>query len=239
MRALIKREINSFFASPIGYLVIALFLIFNGLFLWVFSGTFNILDAGFADLSAFFQLAPWVLLFLIPTVTMRTFSDEKKMGTLEVLLTKPIPLQSIVLAKYVAAITLIIIALIPTLLYILTISSLGNPIGNFDLGGTIGSYIGLLFLVLAYAAIGVFSSTISSNQIVAFIIAIFLCFTVYYGFEGLTSLINSDFSIENLGMKAHFDSTTRGILDTRDIIYFLSISAFFLASTVFKLRKES
>jgi ABC-2 type transport system permease protein len=239
MLPLIKREINSFFASPIGYLVIALFLVFNGLFLWVFSGNFNILDAGFADLSAFFQLAPWILLFLIPAVTMRAFSDEKKMGTLELLLTKPIPVQSIVLAKYVAAVILIIIALIPSLLYILTISNLGSPMGNFDLGSTIGSYIGVLFLVLAYAAIGIFSSTLSSNQIVAFIIAIFICFTLYYGFEGVASLIDTDFSVENVGMKAHFDSTTRGILDTRDIIYFLSISIFFLSSTVFKLRKES
>lgn len=239
MLALIKREINSFFASPIGYLVIALFLVFNGLFLWVFSGNFNILDAGFADLSAFFQLAPWILLFLIPAVTMRAFSDEKKMGTLELLLTKPISLHSIVLAKFLGAVALIIIALIPTLLYILTISSLGNPAVNLDIGSTLGAYIGLLFLVLAYAAIGIFSSTLSSNQIVAFIIAIFICFALYYGFEGLISLINSDFSIENLGMKAHFDSTARGIIDTRNIIYFLSITTFFLALTVFKLRKES
>ena len=239
MLALIKREIHSFFASPMGYLVIALFLVFNGLFLWVFSGTFNILDAGFADLSAFFQLAPWVLLFLIPAVTMRAFSDEKKMGTLELLRTKPISLQSIVLAKYFASVALIVGSLIPTLLYVLTISSLGSVVGNFDLGSTIGSYAGLLCLVCSYAAIGTFSSTLSSNQIVAFIIAILICFALYYGFEGLTSLINVDFSIESLGMKAHFDSTTRGIIDTRDIVYFLSIAAFFLAATVFKLRKES
>lgn len=239
MRSLIKREINSFFASPIGYLVITLFLVFNGLFLWVFNGIFNILDSGFADLSPFFQLAPWILLFLIPAVTMRSFSDEKKMGTLELLLTKPIPLQSIVFAKYFAAVILIVLALLPTLLYVLTISSLGNPEGNFDIGSTLGSYIALLFLVFAYASIGVFSSTLSSNQIVTFIISIFICFSLYYGLEGLTSLTNPSLSIENLGMKAHFDSTTRGILDTRDVLYFLSISTFFLAATVFKLRKES
>ena len=150
MRSLIKREINSFFASPIGYLVIALFLVFNGLFLWVFNGIFNILDSGFADLSPFFQLAPWILLFLIPAVTMRSFSDEKKMGTLELLLTKPIPLQSIVFAKYFAAVILIVLALLPTLLYVLTISSLGNPEGNFDIGSTIVSYIALLFLVFPH-----------------------------------------------------------------------------------------
>ncbi len=237
MLPLLKREINSFFASTIGYLVIAIFLVVNGLFLWVFSGNYNILDAGFADLSAFFELAPWVLLFLIPAVTMRAFSDEKKMGTLELLLTKPISLRSIVLGKYFGAVVLIVIALIPTLLYIITISKLGNPPGNWDVGSTFGSYLGLLFLVFAYTAIGVFASTLSQNQIVAFIAAVFLSFILYYGFEGLTGLV-SGFPIENLGMKAHFDSVSRGVLDTRDSIYFLSVTVFFIALTILKLRKE-
>ncbi|PKA84337.1 protein involved in gliding motility GldF [Ulvibacter sp. MAR_2010_11] len=237
MLAIVKREINAFFASPIGYLVIAVFLVINGLFLWVFGGNYNILDAGFADLSAFFELAPWVLLFLIPAVTMRAFSDEKKMGTLELLLTKPISLRSIVLGKYLGAVLLILIALLPTLLYILTISELGNPAGNWDVGSTVGSYIGLLFLVVAYTAIGVFASTLSSNQIVAFISAVFLCFALYFGFEGLATLITT-FPIENFGMKAHFDSVSRGVLDTRDCIYFVSIAVFFIALTVLKLRKH-
>ncbi|WP_339702247.1 gliding motility-associated ABC transporter permease subunit GldF [uncultured Marixanthomonas sp.] len=238
MTALIKREITAFFASPIGYLVIGIFLLINGLFLWVFTGDYNILDAGFADLSSFFQLAPWVLLFLIPAVTMRSFSDEIKMGTLELLLTKPISLKNIVLGKYFGAVILIVIALLPTLLYIITISQLGNPAGNWDVGSTLGSYIGLLFLVLAYTAIGVFSSTLSQNQIVAFIISVFLCFVLYYGFEGITNL-GIDFPIETLGMKAHFDSVARGVLDTRDIIYFLSISALFISFTILKLKKRN
>lgn len=238
MLAIIKREINSFFASPIGYLVVSIFLVINGLFLWVFNGNYNILDAGFADLSSFFELAPWVLLFLIPAVTMRSFSDEKKMGTLELLLTKPIKLQNIVLGKYFGAVLLICIALIPTLLYVITISSLGNPSGNLDVGSTIGSYIGLLFLVLAYASIGIFTSTLSNNQIVAFILAVFLCFVVYYGFEGLSTLFDSETSIERFGMKAHFDSVARGVLDTRDVIYFVSVSVLFIGLTVLKLRKE-
>ncbi len=238
MLAIIKREINSFFASPIGYLVISLFLVINGLFLWVFDGNYNILDSGFADLSSFFELAPWILLFLIPAVTMRSFSDEKKMGTLELLLTKPIKLQNIVLGKYFGAVLLICIALIPTLLYVITISSLGNPSGNLDIGSTVGSYIGLLFLVLAYASIGIFTSTLSNNQIVAFIIAVFLCFVLYYGFEGLSVLFDSELSIERFGMKAHFDSIARGVLDTRDIIYFVSVSVLFIGLTVLKLRKE-
>ena len=238
MLAILKREINSFFASPIGYLVIALFLVINVLFLWVFSGAFNNHDGGFADLSAFFELAPWILLFLIPAVTMRAFSDEKKMGTLELLLTKPISLQNIVLGKYFGSVLLICIALLPTLLYVVTISSLGNPAGNWDVGSAIGSYIGLLFLVLAYTSVGVFTSTLSKNQIVAFIIAAFLCFVLYYGFEGLATLIGSEFSIEKLGMKAHFDSVARGVLDTRDILYFLSVSILFISLTILRLRKE-
>ncbi len=235
MLTIIKREINSFFSSTIGYLVIAVFLVINGLFLWVFSGNFNILDSGFADLSPYFELAPWVLLFLIPAVCMRSFSDEMKMGTLELLLTKPISLKQIVLGKYFGAVILIVIALIPTILYVFAISELGNPPGNWDVGSTIGSYIGLLFLVFAYTSIGIFSSTLSQNQIVAFIIAVFLCFALYYGFEGFTS---STFDISNLGMKAHFDSVARGVLDTRDLIYFLSVTVFFIALTILKLKKQ-
>ncbi|MAP55590.1 gliding motility-associated ABC transporter permease subunit GldF [Altibacter sp.] len=237
MTAIIKREINAFFAGPVGYLVIATFLLINGLFLWVFAGTFNILDAGFADLSAFFELAPWVLLFLIPAVTMRAFSEEMKMGTLELLLTKPISLRNIVLGKYFGAVILIVIAILPTLLYILTISNLGNPPGNWDVGSTLGSYIGLLFLVLAYTAIGVFASTLSQNQIVAFLIAMFLCFGLYYGFEAMAELTNAAV-VQGFGMKAHFNSVARGVLDTRDIIYFLSVAGLFLAATVLKISKE-
>src|SRR5690606_35910266 len=142
MFTIINREINSFFSSTIGYLVIAVYLIINGLFLWVFSGNFNILNSGFADLSPYFELAPWVLLFLIPAVCMRAFSDEMKMGTMELLITKPISLLEIILGKYFGAVILIIIALIPTVMYIVTVSELGNPSGNWDVGSTIGSYIG-------------------------------------------------------------------------------------------------
>jgi len=234
MISIIKREINSFFSSTIGYLVISIFLIINGLFLWVFKGNFNILDSGFADLSPFFELAPWVLLFLIPAVCMRAFSDELKSGTLELLLTKPLTLQQIVIGKYFGAVILIVIALLPTLLYVYTISSLGNPPGNFDVGSTIGSYIGLLFLVLTYTAIGIFASTLTQNQIVAFIIAVFLCFSLYYGFEGLSS---SALDLSNLGFKAHFDSVSRGVLDTRDLGYFVCVTVFFIGLTILKLRK--
>ena len=157
MLAILKKEINSFFASPIGYLVIAIFLLLNGLFLWVFKGEFNILDNGFADLQPFFLLAPWILVFLIPAVTMRSFSDEKKQGTLELLLTKPISTLQLILGKYFGAFVLILIALIPTLLYVYTVYQLGNPTGNLDFGSTLGSYFGLLFLIATYTAIGVFT----------------------------------------------------------------------------------
>ena len=238
MLAILKKEINSFFASPIGYLVIAVFLILNGLFLWIFKGEFNILDYGFADVSPFFLLAPWILIFLIPAVTMRSFSDEKKQGTLELLLTKPISNLNIVLGKYFGALILISIALLPTLLYVYTIYQLGSPAGNLDMGSTMGSYFGLLFLAASYTAIGVFASSLTDNQIVAFILAAFICFLFYIGFEGIAEFTSSNF-IEQLGMSIHFKSMSRGVLDTRDIIYFLSVTLFFILLTNLNLKKEN
>ncbi|GAA4807369.1 gliding motility-associated ABC transporter permease subunit GldF [Litoribaculum gwangyangense] len=237
MLAILKKEINSFFSSPIGYLVIAIFLVLNSLFLWLFKGEFNILDYGFADLSSFFLLAPWILIFLIPAVTMRSFSDEKKQGTLELLLTKPISHLNIVLGKYFGAFILILIALLPTLIYVYTVYELGNPVGNLDMGTVLGSYFGLLFLVAAYTAIGVFASTLSDNQIVAFISAVFICFVFYIGFEGVADFTSSNF-IDQLGMSTHFKSMGRGVLDTRDIIYFLSITILFLVLTKLNINKE-
>lgn len=235
MIAIIKREINSFFSGTIGYLVIGIYLIINGLFLWAFKGNFNILDAGFAELTSYFELAPWVLLFLIPAVCMRAFSDELKTGTWEVLRTKPLSLEEIVLGKYLGAVFLIVIALIPTLFYIYTISELGNPQGNWDVGSTMGSYLGLLFLVFSYTSIGIFSSTLTENQIVAFIISIFLSFILFYGFEGIST---SSLDLSGLGMKSHFESLSRGVVDTRDLVYFFSVTLVFIVLTIFKLKKQ-
>lgn len=235
MTAIIKREISSFFSTPIAYLVIGLFLVLNGLFLWVFEGDFNILESGFADLNPFFELAPWILLFLIPAVTMKSFSEEKKTGTLELLLTRPISKSKIVLGKFFGAFILVVIALIPTLLYVVTIWQLANPIGNIDLGSIIGSYFGLLFLIAVYTSIGVFTSSITDNQIIAFIGAVLICFIVYYGFSGFSDMANLSF-LENFSLKHHFDSISRGVIDLRDIIYFISISTFFLVVTIFKLK---
>lgn len=237
MKSIVLREIKSFFGSPIGYLVIAIFLIINGLFLWVFEGDYNILNTGFADLTPFFSLAPWIFIFLIPAVTMRSFSDEKKQGTLELLLTKPLSIWQIVNGKFLGAFFLIVMAIIPTFIYVKVISSLGMPEGNIDMGSTIGSYFGLLFLIASYSSIGVFTSTLSDNQIVAFIVAVFLCFFLYFGFEGLAT-VTPDFSnfISALGMQDHYKSMSRGVIDTRDIIYFVSITAAFLSFTVYNLK---
>mgnify|MGYP006167234693 FL=1 len=237
MKALLFREIKSFFGSPIGYLVIAVFLLLNGLFLWVFDGDFNILNSGFADLSPFFKLAPWILIFLIPAVTMRSFSDENKQGTIELLFTKPLSIWEIVGGKFLGAFILIVLAILPTLVYVWIISSLGKPVGNIDMGSTMGSYFGLLFLIAAYTAIGIFTSTLSDNQIVAFIVAVFLCFVFYFGFDGMASFFgdNSRF-VAGLGMDFHFKSMSRGVIDTRDVIYFLSATFLFLSITVYKLK---
>lgn len=239
MKSIIVRELKSFFGSPIGYLVIAIFLLLNGVFLWVFSGDYNILNSGFADLSPFFTLSPWILIFLIPAVTMRSFSDEKKQGTLELLLTKPLSIWQIVSGKFFGAMLLIVIAIIPTFIYVYVISSLGMPEGNIDMGSTMGSYFGLLFLIAAYCSIGVFTSTLSDNQIVAFILSVFLCFVFYFAFDGLSTYFPSaENFISSLGMDNHFKSMSRGVIDTRDMLYFISLTIVFLSLTVFKLKSS-
>ena len=239
MKSIILREIKSFFGSPIGYLVIAIFLLLNGLFLWVFEGDFNILNSGFADLSPFFTLAPWILIFLIPAVTMRSFSDEKKQGTLELLLTKPLSLWQIVNGKFLGAMLLIVIAIIPTFIYVYVISGLTMSDQNIDMGSITGSYSGLLFLIAGYSSIGIFTSTLSENQIVSFMISVFLCFFFYFGFEGLAGYTNNYESlIASFGMQDHFKSMGRGVLDTRDVVYFISITFIFLSCTVFQLKSN-
>lgn len=242
MLAVFKKEIRSFFTSPIGYLIIGLFLVLNGLFLWVFKGQFNILDYGFADLSNFFLLSPWVFLFLIPAITMKSFSEERKLGTLELLLIKPISTLKVILGKFGGAFVLCVLAIIPTIIYVFTISNLGIIKANYDLGIILGSYFGLLFLIATYTSIGVFASSLSENQILSFILGIVLCFIVFYGFEALATLFSDgDTSelIKSFGLKAHFNSIARGIIDIRDIIYFLSLTCFFLYMTIIRLKNLS
>ena len=238
MFAILKKEFNSFFASPIAYLVIGVFLLINGLFLWVFKDEFNILNAGFADLNSFFFLAPWVFLFLIPAITMKSFADEFSSGTIELLKTKPISDWQIVLGKFWASLLLVVVALIPTLTYVYTVYQLGNPVGNIDFGSTIGSYIGLLFLAATYTAIGLFTSTLSKNQIVAFILGVFITFFLYYGFDAISTSLGNELTIKKMGINEHFRSISRGVIDTRDIVYFLSVTVFFLFITKMRLDNE-
>lgn len=239
MFAILKREINSFFSTPVGFLVIALFLIVNNLILWFIPGEFNVFDNGLADLSSFFIVTPWVFLILIPAITMKAFSEEKNIGTFELLATKPISLKDIVLGKYLGAVSLICLALTPTILYHITISKLIENSSIWDIGNMIGSYIGLFFLILAFASIGIFASTISKSQIITFISSVIICFLVFYGFEIVSYFIQiSSFEINTLGMKSHFDTISRGVIDTRDLIYFSSVSVFFLILTIINLRKD-
>ncbi|MFP4025268.1 MAG: gliding motility-associated ABC transporter permease subunit GldF [Thiohalospira sp.] len=242
MYTLLKKEINSFFSSLTGYIVIIVFLIVNGLFMWVFPGNNNVLDGGYATLDSLFTIAPWIFLFLAPAITMRLFADEKRLGTIELLLTRPLSDFQIILAKYLAGLILVIFSLLPTLIYFYSVYQLGNPVGSIDTGGTWGSYIGLFFLAAIYVAIGVLSSSFSDNQIIAFIVGMLICFVTYIGFDFISelSLFKSfDTVIINLGINEHYKSMSRGVIDSRDIIYFVSVIAFFLliTKTILQSRK--
>ena len=239
MYAILKKEFNSFFSSPIAYLVIGFFLLINGLFLWFFNDDFNILNAGFADISPFFYLTPWVFLFLIPAITMKSFADELNNGTIEILKTKPLSDWKIVMGKFWASLLLTIITILPTLFYVFTVYQLGNPIGNIDFGSTIGSYIGILFLAATYTSVGLFTSTLSKNQIISFILGVFITFFLFYGFDAIsTSSVNNSFWIQKIGINEHFKSISRGVIDTRDLVYFVSVTTFFLFITKICLEND-
>lgn len=232
MISLIKKELTAFFASAVGYLVIGLFLLANGLLLWIFKSEYNLLDSGFADLNSFFKISPWLFFFLIPAITMRSFVDEKTLGTYELLKTKPLTTTQLILGKYFGALLLIILSILPSIIYVYSINQLANPVGNIDFGPIIGAYLGLIFIASSYTAIGIFASAISQNQIVAFLIAILICALFFFGFEALANLsLFKGFNLDLIGMKYHYSSISRGVLDTRDLIYFLSISLIFLALT--------
>ncbi|MFW5892209.1 MAG: gliding motility-associated ABC transporter permease subunit GldF [Bacteroidota bacterium] len=241
MYTLFVREINNFFNNLIGYITIAVFLIINSLFLWVFPVETNILNSGYANLEGLFSIGPYVFLFLIPAITMRFFADENKSGTIEFLLTKPLTDLQIVLAKYFAAVVLVVISLLPALLYVITVYRYGLPPGNLDMGATWGSFIGLLFLGAVFVSIGLFSSALTDNSIVSFMISIFLCGFIYIGFEFIYSLDffgNFDLFIRDLGIFAHYTSISRGVIDSRDVIYFLSVIVVFLLLTKIKLESR-
>lgn len=242
MLALYLKEIRTFLSSVTGYVVILVFLVVTGLFLWFFPNDFNVLDYGYANLDGLFIVAPLVFLFLVPAVTMRSFSEEKKSGTIELLFTRPLSDMQIIMAKFFAAVTLILFSLLPTLVYYFSVYQLGFPAGNLDSGSIWGSYIGLLFLGATFASIGVFSSSLTDNQVVSFILAIIISAFLYLGFEFIYSLDlfgSIDLFIRSLGISSHYSSISRGVVDTRDIVYFSSVIALFLYLTNFSLSKRS
>lgn len=244
MLTLYIKEIRSFLSSLIGYVAIGVFITLIGIFMWLVpseSAGSNILENGFANIDPLFILAPWVYLFLIPSITMRSFSEEKKTGTIELLLTRPLSDLQIVLAKYFAGFTLVIISLLPTLIYYYSVHQLGSPKGNIDTGGMWGSYIGLLFLGAGFVSIGIFASSVAENQVIAFIIAMLLCFFCYTGFEYIAAsglFGKYDALVKSLGINEHYVSMSRGVIDTRDALYFVSIIAVFNLSTKLVLQSR-
>ncbi len=240
MKSLFLKEIQSFFSSLTGYLIIVVYLLANSLMLWVIPGNFNLFDNGYASLEPLFVLSPWLFLFLVSAVTMKSIAEEKRMGTLEILLTKPLTEFQIVASKYMASISLVILAIIPSLVFYISIYQMGNPQGNIDMGGTLGSYIGLFFLASIYTAIGLFASTLTDNQIVAFIVSILFSLFMYLGFDTIATMLPDALQwISSLGINEHYKSMSRGILDTRDIVYFLGVDAIFiyLAQFILQTRK--
>lgn len=243
MKALYLKEIRSFLSSIIGYIFILIFLIVSGLFLWVISYNTNLLEGAESDLIPFFNLAPVVFLILIPAITMKSIAEERKTGTIELLFTRPISDFQIVFAKYLAGVTLVFITLLPTLIYYISMHFLGDPVGVIDDGATLTSYLGLLLLGSCFVAVGIFTSSITSSQIVAFILAMFLCWFINDGLAllGSFNLMGSlDHVFQYLSIAHHYDSIKRGVIDTSDIIYFVSVIAFFLLAslTVIKSLKK-
>jgi ABC-2 type transport system permease protein len=242
MLSIFKKEVNTFFSSLIGYIVIGVFLVTLGLFLWVFPDT-NLLDPGYASLDYLFAFAPNILMFLIPAITMRTFAEEQQTGTIEFLATRPITDLDIILGKYFASLSLVFFAIVPTFIYFWTIHRLGSPVGNIDSGAVWGSYFGLFFLGAVFVAIGIFASSITTNQIVAFVLGVFLCFFFYLGFSFLSNFPafvgTIDYIVEMFGIDYHYKSISRGVLDTRDFIYFSTVIIIFVGLTKLMLERRS
>ncbi len=240
MLAILKKEFNGFLNSLIAYIVMTVFLVAIGMFMWVFPES-SVLDYGFADMQTLFNMAPWVFLFLIPAITMRSFAEEKREGTIELLLTKPISELQLILGKYFAALLLALFALLPTLIYYYTVYELGNPRGNVDSAAVVGSYLGLAFLAGVFAAIGIFASSVSSNQIISFVIAIFLCFIFYTGFDSIASIPawgSYSYYISQFGIAYHYTAISKGLIDSRNVIYFISVIALMVLATKLVLRSR-
>lgn len=242
MRSIFIKEINSFFSSIVGYVAMLVFLVACGLFLWIIPD-YSILAYGYASLDRFFEIAPWLLLLLVPAVTMRAFADEFRTGTIEWLSTKPLTDLDIILGKYFATLALIVFSLLPTLVYVYTISNLSFPDVGLDTGALIGSYIGLFCLAATFAAVGVFCSSLTSNQVVGFLISLIACYLFYTGFELLSKLPKFsegiDYYLSMIGMEFHYNSISRGFVDSRDMVYFLSVIILFISLTRFSLSSRT
>lgn len=233
MLHILAKEFNSFLNSLIAYLVIGVFLTGIGLLMWFFPET-SVLDYGYADMDTLFSYGPYVFIFLIPAITMRSFAEEKKAGTIELLITKPLSDWDIVLGKFFASFLLVLMALLPTLVYYFSIRALGNPTGNIDTPGVTGSYIGLMLLAAVFCAVGVLSSSITNNQIVSFIVAAFFCFILFTGFNSVAAIdvwSENALLIRQLGILYHYESLSKGLIDSRDVVYFLSLVMFILLAT--------
>lgn len=241
MLAIFKKEVHQFFSSITGYVAIILFLLANGLFLFVFKDT-NLLDSGYANLDPLFELAPMIFLLLIPAITMRMFSDEFKSGTMELLGTKPLTGWQIVMGKFLASALIVLIALIPTLVYYLAIVQLQSVPGSIDTGAITGSYIGLLLLGCTFTAVGIWASSITTNAVVAFLVAVFTCYILYTGFDALSKLPvftgGADYYLQMAGISFHYNSISRGVIDSRDIIYFFSVIGLMLYLTKTSLQRR-
>ena len=232
MIGIFKKELNSAFSSLVAYVVIVVFLVMTGLFVWVFPT--NVIDFGFANIDPLFTLAPYIYLFLIPAITMRAFAEEKREGTMELLLTKPLTDWQLILGKFLANFLLVIFALLPTLIYYYSVYTLGSPVGNIDSAAVAGSYIGLLLLGAVFTSIGILASALTNNQIVAFILSVFLCFVLYEGFTSLSSVggwAEYAYTISQLGIDYHYTSMSKGLIDSRNLLYFFSVIFLMLFST--------
>jgi ABC-2 type transport system permease protein len=240
MLTILQKEFNAFLNSPVAYVVLGVFLIATGLFVWVFPDS-SVLDYGYADLQTLFNLAPWIFLFLIPAITMRTFAEEKKAGTIELLLTRPLTDGQIIGGKYLACFLLALLALIPTLLYYFSVYRLGSPEGNIDSAATVGSYLGLALLAAVFAAIGILASALTRDQIIAFLVAVVGCFLIYSGFDSLASVLqgSSAYYVSQLGIAAHYRDLSKGLVDSRDLVYFFSVVAIALQATRLVLRSRN
>jgi ABC-2 type transport system permease protein len=241
MIRVLTKEFNSFLNSLIAYVVIGVFLTGMGLLMWVFPET-SVLDYGYADMDTLFSLGPYVFIFLIPAITMRSFAEERKSGTMELLLTKPLTDWDIILGKFLACFLLVLFALLPTIIYYFSVSALGNPVGNIDTPGVIGSYIGLALLAGVFCSVGIVASSITSNQIVAFILAAFLCFIVFSGFESMSTLnvwSANTLLIKQFGILYHYEALSKGLIDSRDVIYFISVGALMLLISKIILSSRS